>query len=547
MMRVLRAVLREVPENLRAFFWINALSALATTAIIWLVASATQDAAGGTFSQRSMLLFGLAVLIYAMTHVRALVGASRDSERLVHNFRTRLFDLVRQADLACVEKIGHAQLQKVLIQDTQTLAQIMPLLAIGFQQFLMLVCLSFYVLYISPLTFLLVSATAVLAVAVRFKRVKSLHGLMQQAGNSERKVFAGLTDLLRGFKEVRMSAARAEGVVEALKQASDASEQTQVALKTQWGRNYAVVEAMFYALVGVLVFVVPLLTTDFHTVIIPAMTATLFISGPVGTIAFVAPMWAQADMALADMEDMEARLRASSNPKASIGEALPYPSRIALREAKLSHRDEQGIPQFTVGPVSADFAAGRVHFITGGNGSGKSTLLRMLTSLVPLDEGQLQADDHAIPEANMQEYRELLSVVFSDAYLSRRLYGIESLDETRVQYWLTRLQLQDKVHVHNGEFSTLDLSTGQRKRLALMRAMLEDRPVLILDEWAADQDPLFRRVFYEEILPELRAKGKTILCVTHDDRWFATADRIDRMDEGLLYVNVGIISPWKHG
>ena len=86
-----------------------------------------------------------------------------------------------------------------------------------------------------------------------------------------------------------------------------------------------------------------------------------------------------------------------------------------------------------------------------------------------------------------------------------------------------------------GEFNTVDLSTGQRKRLALIVSLLEKRPILLLDEWAADQDPEFRRKFYFDLLPALHRAGVTVVVVTHDDRYLDEMDlpaRRLRMDEG---------------
>jgi putative pyoverdin transport system ATP-binding/permease protein len=134
----------------------------------------------------------------------------------------------------------------------------------------------------------------------------------------------------------------------------------------------------------------------------------------------------------------------------------------------------------------------------------------------------------------MQDYRDRISAIFSDYHLSRRLYCIDNPDPARIDRLLERLDMQHKVTVRDGAFSTIDLSTGQRKRLAFVVAELEDKPVIVLDEWAADQDPHFRRIFYEELLPDLKARGKIVICVTHDDRWFHLADRIYHMNEGRI-------------
>jgi putative pyoverdin transport system ATP-binding/permease protein len=142
------------------------------------------------------------------------------------------------------------------------------------------------------------------------------------------------------------------------------------------------------------------------------------------------------------------------------------------------------------------------------------------------------ADGEPVDAEQMQAYRDEFSAVLSDYHLSRRLYGLADADPARVSNLLVRLEMQDKVSVRDGAFTTVDLSTGQRKRLALTVALLEDKRVIVLDEWAAGQDPHFRRVFYETLLPELKAQGKIVICVTHDDRWFGLADRVLHMNEG---------------
>jgi putative ATP-binding cassette transporter len=286
-------------------------------------------------------------------------------------------------------------------------------------------------------------------------------------------------------------------------------------------------------------------------VVVPATTAALFIVGPVSTVSFVTPMISQAEMALTNIEAMEERLR---NARDASGQVIPQPllesgaepvlepkpvpvkqpASIALRDTTFSYRDGDGAPAFAVGPLSAEFHAGEITFVTGGNGSGKSTMLRLLTGLMPLDGGMLLVDGEPVDAALMQDYRDRISAIFSDYHLSRRLYGVPDTDPARVRPLLERLEMQDKASVQDGAFSTVDLSTGQRKRLALVVAWLEDKPVIVLDEWAADQDPHFRHVFYEELLPEMKARGKIVICVSHDDRWFGLADRIYHMNEGRI-------------
>lgn len=535
-MRIFRAVVQEIPENLKSLLLMNILAAVAATAFVGLVSAAVQAAAVGRISARLLVMFAITVMLFHITHLYSLVTASQDTERLIHRLRVRLFDLVRRTDLVTVEGIGHAALQGALTQDTQVLAQVLPILVLGFQQAVMLLFLALYLAWLSPLACVLAFGLAGLAVAVRFKRVKELRTFMQSAAAAEGRVFDGLTELLHGFKEVRMSGPRAAGVTGALAEASHESRMSNALLKARWGRNFAVLESMLYALIGLMVFVVPLLVAGYHEVILPATLAVMFISAPVYTVSLVVPFVAQAEMALENIAGMEERLGAAAAAAAAetIGTLGRDPAAVALDGATLSYRDGQGNPLFTVGPVTAVFRAGQITFVTGGNGSGKSTLLRMLTGLIPLDAGRLLADGAPLATGQMQDYRDRIAAIFSDYHLSRRLYCVGDPDPARIAGLLERLGMGHKVAVRDGAFSTIDLSTGQRKRLAFVVAELADKPIIVLDEWAADQDPHYRRIFYEELLPDLKARGKIVICVTHDDRWFHLADRIYRMDEGRI-------------
>ncbi len=535
-MRIFKTVVREIPENLTSVLFINSLSAIAATSIVGVVSAATKEAANGKISGRLLLMFAISALLFHFTQIHILVTSSIDSERLIHKLRVRLFNLVRKTDLVTIDRIGRANLQGVLTQDTQILAEVLPMLVIGFQHAIILVFLAIYLAWLSPFACILAFGLAGLTVSVRFKRVHSLRTLMQSSATAEGSVFDGLTELLNGFKEVRMNGPRADGVIKTLREASHMSRKKNSLLKAQWGRNYAIIEAMLYSLAGLIVFVVPLFVPGFYAVALPATIAVLFIAGPVSTVSFVTPMLTQAELALENIETMEHNLSAAAEAAAceEIGQLDNDPLSIALDDVTLSYHDASGSPLFSVGPLNAEFNVGRITFITGGNGSGKSTLLRLLTGLIPLDSGFIVANDKPVTTEQMQDYRNRISAIFSDFHLSRRLYAVTDLDPVKISSLLERLEMQEKVTVRDGSFSTIDLSTGQRKRLALIVAELEDKEVFVLDEWAADQDPHFRRIFYEELLPDLKARGKIIICVTHDERWFHIADRVYKMNEGRI-------------
>jgi len=187
------------------------------------------------------------------------------------------------------------------------------------------------------------------------------------------------------------------------------------------------------------------------------------------------------------------------------------------------------------------FHEGELVFITGGNGSGKTTFAKLLTGLYFPQTGTIELSGTAATSepATREKYRQHFAAVFSDCYVFDQFLGLErsNLHEDAPQY-LKKLNLSHKVNIEQGKLSTVDLSQGQRKRLALLTAIMEDRPMFLFDEWAADQDPVFKEIFYLQLLPELKAKGKTIFVISHDDRYYHVADRVVKFDDGQISSDV---------
>jgi putative ATP-binding cassette transporter len=389
-MRLYKTVVREIPGKLKKIMVMNVIAAAAAVFFIDIITSATQNATEEGKGEGLALMFIVAILLIHITHNYTLVNASKEAEQLIHKLRTRLFNLVRRTDMVTVDKIGFARLQGVVTQDTQVLAHILPLLVIGLQQGLMLVFMAVFLASESMLAFVLSFGLSGIAVAVRFARGRALKAFLRSADGAKNKVFNGLTDLLAGFKEVRMSRSRAEGLVDSLSDASEARVNNATLMK-KWGQNFAAIEVMLYALIGLIVFVVPFFSTDFYEVVLTVTIAVLFISGPVSTVSFVTPMVNQAELSLENLENMEEHLKTLVGEQQTTSPVKLEADieTLELRNVELAYRNDEGEALFSCGPINASFEAGKITFITGGNGSGKSTLLRLLTGLIPLDSGNL--------------------------------------------------------------------------------------------------------------------------------------------------------------
>jgi putative ATP-binding cassette transporter len=232
-------------------------------------------------------------------------------------------------------------------------------------------------------------------------------------------------------------------------------------------------------------------------------------------------------------------LRTAPAPDENASHA-PYRT-LTLSNVTHSYFHERDERMFRVGPVNLTFRPGELVFIVGGNGSGKTTLAKVLTGLYEPEDGTIELDGKPVDFAERAAYRQRFTAVFNDFHLFDALLGIvdpndasRAQADARANALVAKLALDHKVQVVNGAFSTRALSTGQRKRLALVVAYLEDRPFYLFDEWAADQDPQFKAVFYEQLLPELRSRGKTVLVISHDDRYFHLADRVLKLENGSI-------------
>jgi putative ATP-binding cassette transporter len=249
------------------------------------------------------------------------------------------------------------------------------------------------------------------------------------------------------------------------------------------------------------------------------------------------PRLARAKVALRNMEGMGLTLTAGAEePDLIIESDSPYYfDQLELIGVTHTYNGGPRNEGFTLGPIDLTLLPGELVFISGGNGSGKTTLAKLITGLYMPESGEVRLNGHSITNENREFYRQHFSVVFQDFHLFNSLLGLAgSRRDERVRAYLEKLKLDRKVEIKDGVFSTIDLSQGQRKRLALLTAYVEDRPIYVFDEWAADQDPLFKDIFYFKLLPELKARGKTILVITHDDRYYDVADRIIKLEYGKV-------------
>jgi putative ATP-binding cassette transporter len=267
--------------------------------------------------------------------------------------------------------------------------------------------------------------------------------------------------------------------------------------------------------------------------------ATLWLMGPLAGLLGSLSVFSRANVSLRKVEQLGLALSAHAGdnraPAAPAGARPAAIETLELIQVKHHYHREREDDNFMLGPIDLTFRPGELVFLIGGNGSGKSTLAKVITGLYPPASGEIRLNGRPIGVDNRDDYRQLFSTVFADYFLFERIMGGSPGGfDRRGREYLEELHLSHKVSIEGGVFSTTQLSQGQRKRLALLCAYLEDRPFYLFDEWASDQDPLFKEVFYTRLLPELRSRRKAVLVISHDDRYFHCADRLLKLDYGKI-------------
>jgi putative ATP-binding cassette transporter len=532
-------VRNEMQGSLPRLVIMSGLAGVSNAALLAAINAASQAASDGKPSLWAAALFVVSLLLFVKTQNYVLIASTVEIEAIVHKLRVRLMDQVRRSELVPLETIGRARIVAGITRDTATLTSAANMLAFAASGVVLLFFVGFYVAYLSLLAFAMSIVIVGMAAGLFHFKSRQLEEGRRQAAEWENRLFDRVTDLLEGFKEVRLSRPRSDDLFNDILEVSRTAANIKIRTESETLKRLVFSQTSMYLLLGAVAFVVPTFSSTAGASISQTTTALLFVVGTCFGLVQTIPVLSAANAAAGNLERLEAELRATTlvaeEEEEGAAEARRLFDRIEMRNIVFRYVDKASEAIFQIGPVDFTVRSGELVFISGGNGSGKSTFLKVLSGLYKPDSGEIRLDGVLVTDRNIDAYRELIAAIFTDYHLFQRLYGIPDPDPAEIDRLLAEYRLLDKTRLTKGEFSTLDLSGGQRKRLALLVSLLEKRPILLLDEWTADQDPDFRRRFYDEFLPSLIQAGKTVVVITHDDRYLAELHmpaRKLRMDEG---------------
>lgn len=485
------------------------------------------------------LCFTGLVIIALSTTISAQVLLIQLSQRSVFQLQMHLSRQILASELIHLETLGASRLLATLTKDVQAVSNavhLLPVLCIDIA--IVLGCL-IYITWLSWKVLAFVLLLFIIAMASCLFLLKRGKAFLTQARAEQDDLFRHFRTVTDGIKELKLHYSRRQDFLTHILQPTATTFRQQntrgliyFAITTSWGKF------IFFLAIGFVLFALPRLVQPDSNTITGYILTFVYITLPMENLVNKLPIITQAGIALGKIESLGLSLSPHSEHLDTVPVSPVHFQQVTLNRVTHTYVQEWEETPFTVGPIDLAIHPGELIFIVGGNGSGKSTLAKLITGLYYPEQGDVLLNGEPVTHENLEGYRQHFSAIFSDFYLFDQLLGVDGSGEGRVdtlaEDYLKTLNLNHKVSIHQGKFSTTRLSQGQRKRLALLMTCLDDRPIYLFDEWAADQDPVFKKIFYTKILTTLKEQGKTLLVISHDDQHFYLADRVIKLVDGKL-------------
>jgi putative ATP-binding cassette transporter len=491
----------------------------------------------GAFSLAVLLAFIFLGLGKVLTGYLSQIMLTRFSQRAMADLRNDLVDKILDVPLRQLEEIGAPNLLVTLTDDVINISNALLAIPLTAVNAAMLLAGAAYLGWLSWKVFIVMCLFSIIGALGYRWLLERGHRFLGLARTEEDKLFKCFRGLTEGIKELKLHRERRLAFQrEGIESTTAAFQKHNVTAEHNFIIAQSWTHFLFFTLIGLLVFLLPKIDNLEKSTLTGYVITILYLMGPLAGVLSSLSIFSRASVSFQKVETMGLSLaQKSSEQPLSEGAMFSEVEELELLGVTHSYHNEKDDSQFVLGPIDLTLRKGDLVFLVGGNGSGKSTLAKIICGLYPPESGALTLNGKLITDKNRDAYRQCFSAVFSDFYLFDNLLGLEAKDlDAQAQEYLDQLHLTHKVKIRQGVFSTTSLSQGQRKRLALLTAYLENRPFYLFDEWASDQDPIFKEIFYTRLLPELKARGKTVLVITHDDRYFEVADRIIKLDFGKL-------------
>ncbi|WP_440069296.1 cyclic peptide export ABC transporter [Tenacibaculum discolor] len=482
----------------------------------------------------------LSIVVYTyLLNIIFQKGLNKFSFKVLYDNEKRIFRKILQAPLIKLEKLGSARFFTA-VEDLRTFSMLPYTITHTVNSILMLVLCLIYLFTLSVPSALIVIGLVIIIGTFYFIVMNMMSKEVESLRKFNDDYYGYVDDVMKGFKKLKLSFFRTENLMNKflVPNRSKAGELDfkinyvflSINLISQYG---------LYFIIATILFLLPEWGLLNRSDVIAYVVVILFISGPINNLINLQQMYTRFIVANRRIKSFMKDFEVEDNKN-----TLLKPQRtndftsIEYKNVYFSYNEEQPDSSFALGPINLELKKGETVFIVGGNGSGKSTFINTLTGLYAPTKGQILFDEE---ENITEQIQSLTAAVFTDNHIFSKNYEEYEL-ENNIEYkeYLKLMELEEVVGNDKDSSVRRKFSKGQSKRMSLIFALLEDKPILILDEWAADQDPYFRKFFYEELIPKFKQEGKTIIAVTHDDAYFHQADRILKFDYGQIVKDIRV-------
>ncbi|MBD1581639.1 cyclic peptide export ABC transporter [Pseudoalteromonas sp. S16_S37] len=532
-MSITKQLLKDAKSNIIFAMLASMLSASAGIAIIAGINYVIEQGVSNLSTTAGLYIALLAVLLASSVWSQVLLV--NIGYNMVFKLRKNLVNRILNTSIERQEQLGSTDIYNVLTRDVTMVSNATRQLPVAmYNSFLVLAGL-LYLLWLSPVLFLFVCVVVAIGVWTDAKLTDKLQYMLTKVRRLDDTLFQHYEAVVEGRNELALNQKRRQVLFdEQFMPTSEESRAQASKAEVIWAVNLNWTTLLIFFVIGVVFFAGLKLESVGQDVVVAYILAIMFLRTPLSMILDSIPSVIKGNVALQAINRLD--LNEDDSSVDTIQSAPVDFKSLQLKQVQYQYPTHNGEQGFTLGPIDFEVHKGELIFLIGGNGSGKSTLAKLLTGLYQESSGQLLLNGTQINDNNRSQLRNCFSAIFPNFYLFSDVVDTHgsSQDDEKISHYLERLAINNKVSVQQGQLSTTALSQGQRKRLALVLLYMENRQVLLLDEWAADQDPVFREVFYREILPQLQRDGKTVIAISHDDHYFDVADRIYKLDYGQL-------------
>ncbi|MDE9517909.1 cyclic peptide export ABC transporter [Xenorhabdus bovienii] len=483
--------------------------------------------------------FGICIIFF-ITKTLSEVILSHLTQATIYSLRLSLSAKILRAPYKKLNKLGRHGLLAVLTKDVDVFIQSFMLAPTAFGNITLIFACFGYLAWISWQLFVILILLCLVMMYVFYLLEKRPIRLMTEMRDQVDRLYLNFQSLIDGSKELQLNTQKGDAFINKVI-SPGARKFKEICIKATTGYAWVLNASSiaFYMIIGIMVFVVPIWLPQDPASLVTVTLVVLFLAGPISEVVGAIPELREAEISLNKMRQLDSDLDEGQENQSVQGDTPnPFlsekPLVLELKDIVHHYTTDKEDRQFMLGPLSLKISQGEIVFIVGGNGSGKTTLAMMLVGLFEQESGSIWLNGVKMDASNNVHYRQFFSAVFSNYHLFDQLLNTGTDVTEKATHYIQALNMGHKVKIIDGKFSTTELSAGQRKRLALVAAYLEDRPLYLFDEWAADQDPVFKRLFYTELLPELRSRGKTVIVISHDDAYFDIAERVIKLEDGNI-------------